>query len=92
MLKKFLWSGSCPTLQRLTKLDGTSTDVLEIFGSAGALPSRKKPFATRYSPFVTFLKILLVDAEKKACYNGSSALRVLTPEKGRANESVAGRY
>jgi len=40
--------------------------VLEIFGSAGALPSRKKPFATRYSPFVTFLKILLVDAEKKS--------------------------
>jgi len=65
MLKKFLRSGSCPTLQRLTKLKGASTDVLEIFGSARALPSRKKPFATRYSPFATFLKILLLTPKKK---------------------------
>ena len=34
-------------------LEGTSPDVPKIFGSAGALPSRKfavSPFATRYSP------------------------------------------
>jgi hypothetical protein len=38
----------------LTKLEGTSPDVprKEFFGSAGALPSRKKkPFAIRHSPF-----------------------------------------
>ena len=91
MLKKFLWSGSCPTLQRLTKLKGASTDVLEIFGSARALPSKKtirhSLLAIRY-----LFENSFVDAEKKACYNESSTLKVLTPEKGRANESVAGRY
>ena len=59
----------------------------EFFGSAGALPSRKNR-----SPFVAFptadlptlrLENSFIDAQK-ACYNESSALRVLTPEKGRA--------
>jgi hypothetical protein len=32
-------------------LEGTSPDVPRIFGSAGALPSRKSP-AIRHSPFI----------------------------------------
>jgi hypothetical protein len=39
------------------KLEGASPDAPKIFGSAGALPSRKtrySPFATRYSPFQKF--------------------------------------
>jgi hypothetical protein len=38
-------------LKQAEKLEGTSPDVPKFFGSAGALPSKKKhlPFATRYS-------------------------------------------
>jgi hypothetical protein len=38
-------------LKQAEKLEGTSPDVPKFFGSAGALPSKKKkhlPFATRY--------------------------------------------
>ncbi|MFA0734645.1 MAG: hypothetical protein OGMRLDGQ_001145, partial [Candidatus Fervidibacter sp.] len=37
-------------LKQAEKLEGTSPDVPKIFGSAGALPSRK---TIRYSPFAT---------------------------------------
>jgi hypothetical protein len=39
-------------------LEGTSPDVPKIFGSAGALPSRKfavSPFASRYSQIAVVL-------------------------------------
>jgi hypothetical protein len=38
---EILRSGRSPTLQRLAKLEGASPDAPRIFGSAGALPSRK---------------------------------------------------
>jgi hypothetical protein len=78
----------------LTKLEGTSPDVprKEFFGSAGALPSRKNrspfvAFPTADLPTLRLVENSFVDAQK-ACYNESSALRVLTPEKGRAKIKV----
>jgi hypothetical protein len=40
-------------LKQAEKLEGTSPDVPKFFGSAGALPSKKKPFAIRHSLFAT---------------------------------------
>jgi hypothetical protein len=40
-------------LKQAEKLEGTSPDVLKFFGSAGALPSKKKPFAIRHSLLAT---------------------------------------
>jgi hypothetical protein len=41
-------------LKQAEKLEGTSPDVPKIFGSAGALPSRK---TIRYSPFAVVFPI-----------------------------------
>jgi hypothetical protein len=40
-------------LKQAEKLEGTSPDVPKFFGSAGALPSKKKPFAIRHSLLAT---------------------------------------
>jgi hypothetical protein len=57
----------------LAKLEGAYPDAPKIFGSAGALPSRK-PFAIRYSPLAAVLAEV-GGYKNKACYLGC-ALRV----------------